>query len=60
MFHKNKQSRDGVMHYCKECQSRKDRKIPYQEIVALTKTNPQSFSQDDLNKISQNGQFFLN
>jgi hypothetical protein len=35
MFHKNKQSRDGVMHYCKECQSRKDRKIPYQEIVAF-------------------------
>lgn len=34
-FHKNKQSRDGLRHECKECQSRKDKKVPYQEIVAF-------------------------
>jgi hypothetical protein len=31
----------------------------YQEIVNLTKTHPQFFSPDDLNKINMNGQFFL-
>lgn len=30
----------------------------YQDIVNLTKTNPGAFSQDDLNKIAANGQFF--
>lgn len=35
MFHKNRQSKDGLRHECKECQSRKDRKLPYQEIVAF-------------------------
>ena len=34
-------------------------KQTYQEIVNLTKTHPQYFSQDDLNKIQMNGQFFL-
>jgi len=34
-------------------------KQTYQEIVNLTKTHPQFFSQDDLNKIQMNGQFFL-
>ena len=34
-------------------------KQTYQEIVNLTKTQPQYFSQDDLNKIQMNGQFFL-
>jgi hypothetical protein len=33
-------------------------KANYQEIVNLTKTNPQNFSQEDLNKIAANGQFF--
>lgn len=30
----------------------------YQEIVNLTKTHPQAFTQDDLKKIEMNGQFF--
>jgi len=34
-------------------------KQTYQEIVNLTKTHPQFFSTDDLNKIQMNGQFFL-
>jgi len=34
-------------------------KQTYQEIVNLTKTHPQYFSADDLNKINMNGQFFL-
>ena len=34
-------------------------KQTYHEIVNLTKTHPQYFSQDDLNKIQMNGQFFL-
>ena len=34
-------------------------KQTYQEIVNLTKTHPQFFSTDDLNKINMNGQFFL-
>ena len=34
-------------------------KQTYQEIVNLTNTHPQFFSQDDLNKIQMNGQFFL-
>jgi len=34
-------------------------KQTYQEIVNITKTHPQYFSQDDLNKIQMNGQFFL-
>jgi glycosyltransferase involved in cell wall biosynthesis len=34
-------------------------KQTYHEIVNLTKTHPQFFSQDDLNKIQMNGQFFL-
>ena len=34
-------------------------KQTYQEIVNLTKTHPQYFSQDDLSKIQMNGQFFL-
>jgi hypothetical protein len=34
-------------------------KQTYQEIVNITKTQPQYFSQDDLNKIQMNGQFFL-
>jgi len=34
-------------------------KQTYQEIVNLTKTHPQFFSPDDLNKINMNGQFFL-
>jgi glycosyltransferase involved in cell wall biosynthesis len=34
-------------------------KQTYQEIVNLTKAQPQYFSQDDLNKIQMNGQFFL-
>jgi len=33
-------------------------KQTYQEIVNLTKTNPQYFSVEDLNKIQMNGQFF--
>ena len=33
-------------------------KQTYQEIVNLTKTNPQYFSAEDLNKIQMNGQFF--
>ena len=35
MFHKDRMSKDGLKHICKECQSRKDKKIPYQEIVAF-------------------------
>jgi len=31
----------------------------YNEMLNLTKTNPQAFTQEDLNKISMNGQFFL-
>jgi len=34
-------------------------KQTYQEMVNITKTHPQYFSQDDLNKIQLNGQFFL-
>jgi len=34
-------------------------KQTYQEIVNLTKTHPQFFTPDDLNKINMNGQFFL-
>jgi hypothetical protein len=34
-------------------------KQTYREIVNLTKTHPQHFSADDLNKINMNGQFFL-
>jgi len=34
-------------------------KQTYQEIVNLTKTHPQYFGPDDLNKIQMNGQFFL-
>ena len=34
-------------------------KQTYQEIVNITKTHPQFFSPDDLNKINMNGQFFL-
>jgi glycosyltransferase involved in cell wall biosynthesis len=34
-------------------------KQTYQEIVNLTKTHPQFFGPDDLNKIQMNGQFFL-
>lgn len=34
-------------------------KQTYQEIVNLTKTHPQYFTPDDLNKIQMNGQFFL-
>lgn len=34
-------------------------KQTYQEIVAITKTHPQYFTPDDLNKIQMNGQFFL-
>ena len=34
-------------------------KQTYQEIVNLTKTQPQFFTPDDLNKINMNGQFFL-
>jgi glycosyltransferase involved in cell wall biosynthesis len=33
-------------------------KANYQEIINLTKTHPQSFTQDDLNKIATNAQFF--
>lgn len=33
-------------------------KANYQEIVNLTKTHPQAFTQDDLKKIEMNGQFF--
>jgi glycosyltransferase involved in cell wall biosynthesis len=33
-------------------------KQTYQEIVNLTKTHPQYFTPDDLNKIQMNGQFF--
>lgn len=41
------------------CGKREEAKASYQEIVTLTKSDPQAFSQDDLNKIAQNGQFFL-
>ena len=34
-------------------------KQTYQEIVNLTKTHPQYFGPEDLNKIQMNGQFFL-
>lgn len=34
-------------------------KQTYQEIVNITKTHPQYFGPDDLNKIQMNGQFFL-
>lgn len=38
---------------------RKDEaKKVYEEMVALTKTNPTAFTQDDLNKINTNSQFF--
>jgi hypothetical protein len=33
-------------------------KASYQEILRITKTHPQYFSQEDLNKIAMNGQFF--
>lgn len=33
-------------------------KANYQEIVRITKTHPQAFNQEDLNKIAMNGQFF--
>lgn len=33
-------------------------KANYQEIIRLTKTHPQYFTQEDLNKIAMNGQFF--
>ena len=33
-------------------------KANFQEIINLTKTNPQCFSPEDLKKIEQNGQFF--
>jgi glycosyltransferase involved in cell wall biosynthesis len=41
------------------CGKKEEAKASYKEIVDLTKTNPQVFSQDDLNKIAQNGQFFI-
>lgn len=34
-------------------------KSTYQEIVSLTKSSPNSFSPDDLNKIQMNAQFFI-
>jgi len=38
---------------------RKDEaKKVYEQMVVLTKTNPGAFSQDDLNKINTNAQFF--
>lgn len=40
------------------CGKKDEAKANYQEIVNLTKTNPQAFTQDDLNKIAINGQFF--
>lgn len=33
-------------------------KANYQEIIRITKTHPQYFTQEDLNKIAMNGQFF--
>ena len=42
--------------YCGKHQEAKD---TYNEIVNITKIHPQSFNQDDLNKIEMNGKFFL-
>lgn len=35
-------------------------KSNFQEIINLTKTNPENFSPDDLKKIESNGKFFMN
>lgn len=40
------------------CGKADEAKANYQEIVRLTKTHPQHFTQEDLNKIAMNGQFF--
>lgn len=40
------------------CGKKDEAKANYQEIVRLTKTHPQHFTQEDLNKIAMNGQFF--
>lgn len=40
------------------CGKHDEARANYQEIVNLTKTHPQTFSQDDLKKIEMNGQFF--
>lgn len=48
--------------HCASCYytGRKDEaKVTYNEILTLTKTHPQYFTQEDLNKIEQNKQFFI-
>lgn len=40
------------------CGKADEAKANYQEIVRLTKTHPQHFTPEDLNKIAMNGQFF--
>lgn len=40
------------------CGKHEEAKANYQEIVNLTKTHPQNFTQEDLKKIEMNGQFF--
>ena len=40
------------------CGKHDEARANYQEIVNLTKTQPQAFSPDDLKKIEMNGQFF--
>ena len=34
-YHKNSKAKDGRKNECKECKSKIDRKLPYQEIVAF-------------------------
>ena len=41
------------------CGKRDEAKASYQEMLNISKTNPKAFSQDDLNKIQANAQFFI-
>lgn len=43
---------------CFYCGKTDEAKANYQEIVRITKTHPQYFTPEDLNKIAMNGQFF--
>ena len=51
------ESHSAAAYYCGK---REEAKATYQELVNITKTNPGIFSQDDLNKIASNAQFFIN
>jgi hypothetical protein len=40
------------------CNKRQEAKDTYDEIIKVVKTNPSLFTQDDLNKINTNAQYF--